>query len=501
MTWIRFFLLVFLSAFAACRATPAREPGTVVIGVEAYPESFDPRLANDAISSKICRLLYNGLFKLNERLEVVPDLAAEVKQVNDLVLEVRIRDGVLFHDLKPLTINDFLATYESVKNPALNSPHRSFFEKIQKIEALDSHWLRFTLKEPFSPLITGLTLGIVPERLAQTTVLTQPMGSGPYRFIEATDREKVVVGRFDEFFGEKPKNQKLIFRSIYDDTLRTLETLKGRLDLVQNAVPIALLPSIPSGRVESSTGINFSYLGFNLRDPILSKRLVREAIALAINRPEMIQYKLKGLATPAGSLLFPDHWAHANLTEYAYDPERAKALLDEAGFPDPDGDGKRMRFKLTYKTSTKKDRVEMALLVADYLRKIGIELDVQSYEWGTFFRDIRMGNFQLYSLTWVGIIDPDIYYLAFHSSQIPPNGSNRGAYANPELDRLVEEGRKTSDLEERKKAYAKAQEIIQADLPYVPLWYEHNWAVRSEELKGYQLRPNAGFEGLVEADR
>ena len=175
--------------------------------------------------------------------------------------------------------------------------------------------------------------------------------------------------------------------------------------------------------------------------------------------------------------------------------EKAKKLLDEAGYPDPEGEVP--RFKLVYKTSAKKDRVELALLIADYLRAVGIEVEVSSYEWGTFFRDIKNGNFQMFSLTWVGVTEPDIYYYAFHSSQIPPIGANRIFYYNPTLDLFLEQGRTTLDENKRREIYGQVQKIIYDDFVYVPLWYENNVVAVQENVVGYTLRPDAGFQNLV----
>lgn len=212
----------------------------------------------------------------------------------------------------------------------------------------------------------------------------------------------------------------------------------------------------------------------------------------------MIRYRLKGFARAATGLLAPGNGFYNGKVEtYDYNPERAKALLTEAGFPDPDGEGPRPRMKLVYKTSNKRDRVAMARAIAEDLRVVGIEVDVRPYEWGTFFRDIRTGNFQIYSSTWVGVTDPDIYYTAFDSEMAPPAGANRGFYRNPELDLLVEKARVESESAVRRKLYAKVQEILAHDLPYVSLWWEDNVVFTQESVEGYELRPDASLIGLT----
>lgn len=495
---IKIFVLLLLCSVACTRAAGVPQD-TLVVGLEAFPQKLDPRFAVDALSSKINKLVYNGLFKLDAKLLVQMDLAESIQTPTPTEWVITIKKNVSFHNGNKLTTKDILYTFESIRDPKTASPHRGVFEQIKNIVALDDYSLKIELLQPFAPLLTGLNIGIVPA--GSPIEGFTPMGTGPYRFKSQTRGEVVLLERFDDYFGTKARTKNIFFRSIYEDTLRTLEVMKGRLDLVQNAIPHVLLPAVKKSKnivVTESSGINFTYMGLNLKDPILNNPKVRQAVAMAINRDEMIKYKLKGLALPATSLLAPDHWAFAaELKPQIYDPARAKRLLDEAGYADPPGAPP--RFSLVYKTSTKRDRVEMAFLLADYLQQVGIEVAVKPYEFGTLFQDIRTGNFQIFTLTWVGLTEPDIYYYVFHSSQLPPDGGNRGFYHNPQVDTLVEQGRRTLDLPERKKIYDKVQETIFAELPTIPLWYENNWLVTNKKVQGYSLRPDAGFENLVNA--
>ncbi len=473
--------------------TPA---DTLVVGIEAAPLTLDPRLASDAYSSKLSRLIHNGLFRLSERLEIVPELAERFENPIPQLYRVHLRSGVRFHDGRPFTAEDVKYTLESTVDPALASPFRGTMEKIESIDVLDPLTLDIRLKEPFSPFLAALTMGIVPKDG------DPKMGTGPFVFASMTPNEEVRLRRNDEYFGEKAKTAHLRFRVITDDNLRLLELKNGRIDVLQNNVPPALIPAVKEDKnlvLTTTEGVNMTYLGMNVREGPLSKPEVREAIVRALDIPALIDYRMSRLARPATGILAPIHWAYEpDVSRYDYDPSKARELMDRAGFPDPDGAGPRGRLSLTYKTSTKKDRIGLARLMARYLKDIGIEVKVLPYDWGVFFHDVNAGNFELYSLTWVGVTEPDIYYYAFHSSQIPPTGANRGAYRNASVDQLTEEGRRESDPVKRKELYSAVQKVLSQDLPIIPLWYENNYAVFSRRVQGLRLRPDASFGWAAE---
>ncbi len=493
--WLHF-LCLSLVFCSACSDTGRPAPGTFVIGLESSPSTFDPRLAADAYSSKLCRLIYSGLFRLDKKLRLTPHLLESYQAVSAQEYRFVLRPDVRFQDGSPLTSEDVAWTYNSIREQKVPSPHYSTFSKIAAIEIEDAQRFTIKLKEPFAPFLSALTLGIVRQGKDETLV-----GSGPFQVSDFVEDEQVILTRFDDYFAGAAKPQQLVFRVIRDDNLRVLDLVRGRIDLLQNNVPAALIPYVRKRKdlvVQSEPGINYSYMGFNLEDPHLSNAKVRRAFAHALNIPEMIRYKLKGMARPATGILAPMHWAyHKPGMRYSYNPQKAMALLDEAGFPDPDGPGPQSRFRILYKTSSKRDRVGMARLISQYLNKVGVDVLVTPYEWGTLFRDIRAGNFQLYTLTWVGVTEPDIYYYVFNSSQIPPKGGNRNRYRNKVIDSLTEAGRSTNSPQERKRIYEEVQSIAADELPYISLWYEDVILVRRRDVKGYVMYPNAAFSGMV----
>lgn len=504
-------LILCLVGVALCSSCQSKGPSgssqsPLVVGMEGSPITLDPRLATDAYSARVIQIVYNGLVKKTPDSSLVPDLAERWEVPDETTYIFFLHQGVRFHDGAELTAEDVKYTFESILKPDFPSPLKESYRQIERIEVLNPYTVRFKLKEPFAPFLTNMTLGIVPRHVAEkpgggSKLTTRPVGSGPYRLTDWEPDESLTFQPFEQYFEGRPRLSGLIYRIIPDETIRLLEVKKGNLDLVQNALSPDALDSLknnPQVQIIKKMGTNYTYLAFNLEDSILRHLAVRKAIALAINRPLIIQQLMGGLAEPATGVLAPSNWAYEpKVARYDYNPKEALRLLDEAGFTDPDGQqGPASRFSLVYKTSQNELSKKVAEIIQQELAEIGIAVEIRSYEWGTFFSDIRSGNFQLCSLQWVGVTDPDIYYHLFHSSSVPPHGANRGRYRNRDLDLLLEEGRKTMDLAARKKIYSEAQKIIAADLPYVSLWYQTNVAVISRRVQGFVLYPGGEFISL-----
>lgn len=491
--------LLFMILMAGCTRQDFLAEGRVVIGIEGNPTDLDPRTATDAYSTRIDSLLYNGLVRLDPAARIQPDLAIDYHIPNPTTYIFRIRKGVRFHNGKPLTARDVQYTFHSILGPELGSARASIFQVIKEITVEPDNIVRFTLKEPYAAFLNSLTTGIVPHSSGADEDGLPP-GTGPFRLKEFRRGDRVVLGANPDYFEGPPRIREVIFRVIPSDSTRVMELERGGVHFLFNAVPPDILPVVRSRdnlRIIRKPGTSYSYLGFNFEDPILSDRRVREAIARSVHREAIIKELIRGCARAASGLLDPGNWAfHGDVARYEYDPQRAKALLDQAGYPDPDGEGPEMRFTLGYKTSQDKLRIRIAEVIRRDLEAVGIGIDLRSYEWGTFFSDIRRGNFQLYSLTWVGVTDPDIYYYIFHSDSLPPEGANRGRYSHPFLDQLLEEGRRTTDPERRKHVYRKVQEIVAREIPYVSLWHNDDIVVLREEIKGFEVYPGGDLHSL-----
>ena len=222
-----------------------------------------------------------------------------------------------------------------------------------------------------------------------------------------------------------------MLRIVPDDIMRGLELRKGTMDIVVNDLAPDIVHQLardPALQLVESPGTDYQYMGLNLRDPLLQDRRVRQALGYAIDRGAIIEHLRRGLAIPAAGLLPPVSWAfEQQVFTFAYDPAKARQLLDEAGYPDPDGDGPAPRLHLTLKMSNNEFNRLQSSVIQQNLRAIGIALDVRTYEFATLYADVLKGNFQLFTLQWVGgaVADPDILRRVFHSSQVPPAGFNR----------------------------------------------------------------------------
>ncbi len=499
--------IIFLISLCllSCQHAPPTRDGIITIGIGAAPLSFDPRLATDAAGQKINKLMYNGLMRVGDDLKLVPDLAASFELQDGTVYTFHLRENIVFHNQKILTSHDVKATYDSMRDVKLASPFKSNLDIIDEISTPDDKTIVFKIKNVNSPFLTVMTLGIVPQEIASLPKAEfKPCGTGPYILENvAEDLSEVHLKTFDAHFKGRNKNNGLVFRVLLDPTLRTLELKKGRLDFALNETPWVLIPALqsePHLNFESATGINFSYMAFNFKNPYLKNLQVRQAISLSIDRDRIIKYKMMGLGTKAASLLVPSHWAYnMQLTPSAFDPQKARELLDSAGFKDPDGDGPLKRFTIVYKTSSVKERVEIAQLIAENLEAVGIGVEIKSYEFGTFYRDIRQGDFDVFTLSWVGLTDPDIYYTAFHSTMLSPKGANRGSYVNPVLDALLDNSRGEVDVSKNTENYREIQKIVADDVVYAPLWYENNFVITSKKVRGFKLRPDASYINVKEA--
>jgi peptide/nickel transport system substrate-binding protein len=501
---VRLTLLLPLLLVLACGSQEDLTGSGIRVGLDGSIATLDPRVAIEARAARIGPLIYSSLLQLDNRGRLVPDLARWWSQPDALTYLFRLHRGVRFHDGREVTAEDVRTTFAFIMDPRNGSPKRVAYEPVRRIEVIDRYTVKFCLHDVSVSFPYALTVGIVPQG-SPFRLKSPPVGSGPFCLTHWRPGEEIVLVANPAYFRGKPRLDWIQFRVLANTTTRLLEMKKGGVDLLQNCVPayaVKFMERIPGVKVIQGRGITYQYLGYNLTDPILKHKRVRQAISHAIDRDAIIDHTLKGLAMKAdGVVLAPLHWAYeSDVRSYDYDPQRAKELLDAAGFPDPDGNGPRMRASFSYKTSTDMESREIAQIIKGYLKGVGINVEVRSFEWGTFFDDIKRGNFQIYSLRWIGVVDPDIFYYLFHSSSFPPNGANRGRYRNPELDDLLAASRRTVDRGQRKGLYSRIQKILAEDAVYTSLWYRDNFVVIREGFRGFQIYAGGAYISLKDVE-
>jgi len=476
---------------------------TLTLAIDNSPASLDPRLGSDEASRRVHDLIFNGLFRVDDDGRPAGDLAASWERPDPLTVRVRLRRGVLFHDGAPLDADDVVATYRSILDGTVASFRAGDLAVLASVETAGDDNVVFHLKESFAPILTDLNVPIL-RRDAGPDTSRAPIGTGPFRLVRYRKDEDLLLERFDRYFGGAPGVPTIRLKIIPGESARLLELLKGSVDLIVNDLSpdqLIRVRGTPGYRVVTRPGRNYVYMAFNCEDPVLADPRVRRAIAFGIDRDTIIEHLLGGLAQPATGMLPPGHWAYTDDVPH-YEPDRARAarLLDEAGHPDPDGDGPAPRLHLSYKTSTSELAQQQAAILQAQLERIGIALDIRSFEWPTFYDDLKAGRFQIVVSNWTEIGDPDVYRLRFHSSRRPPAGFNRGRYRSDEADRLIEAGARTLDEADRRTIYAALQRLLADDLPYVSLWHRDVAAAMRERVRNFRLTSGADFQALRDVE-
>jgi peptide/nickel transport system substrate-binding protein len=507
VTRARALVLALVVAAAACRPAAPRDPGQIVLAIGSSPTSLDPGVGLDETSQRIQSLVFSPLVTIGDDLRIVPDLATRFETADSQTYVAALPAGVHFHDGRELTSADVVYTFRRFLDPAFVSARKGAYQDLQSVDALDRYTVAFRLRAASAAFPANVAnVGIVPEG-SGATIARHPVGTGPYRLVDFVPDDHVTLAAFGGWFRGAPKNAGITFKVVPDATMRGLELRKGDVDLVVNDLTPDLVHELEAHAgvsVTTAPGTDFAYIGLNLRDPTLADRRVRQAIGYAVDRQAIVRYLQRGQARETAGLIPSMSWAYTDdLFRFTHDLARSAALLDEAGYRDPDGAGPRPRLHLVLKTSTAEAYRVQATALQQQLAGAGIELEIRSFEFATLFSDVIRGNVQLYTLIFTGgsVADPDILRRVFHSSQMPPNGFNRAHYVNPEVDRLLDLATASLSEAERRRHYLEAERVIALDAPMIPLWARSNVAVAQADLAGITLSPIGDFAFLPAVHR
>lgn len=479
-------------------------------------KNLNPPLISETTGSGIASLVFGGLIRPGPDLEPEGEIAESWEVSSDgRVLTYHLRRGVRFHDGHELTGEDVAFTAGVYADPEVNSPHRSDYEDIERVEVLSPHRVRVTYRKPFAPALWNFG-AILPRHVLQGQDVNKapfnraPLGSGPYRFVEwKTDRHILLEANSDYWEGA-PYVSRYLLRIIPDQSTAFLELLNGGVDALGAWAGGALTPEQYARQTGTpgfrrnfekyrTSSLGYTYLGWNLNRPMFRDKRVRRALTLALDRRAIVDNVLYGLGEVATGPYPPASWAHnPDVEPLPYDPEAAKKLLAEAGWTDTDGDqlldrdldgdGKREPFSFEIVTNQGNvSRERVATIVQRQLQEVGVEARVRILEWTTFLTQfINKRDYDATILGWSLGVDPDAYAI-WHSSKTGEHEYNFVGYANPKVDRLLEEGRRTLDLEARKRIYRQIHAILAEDLPYTFLYVPAGLSAVHRRFKGIEV--------------
>ena len=486
---------------------PAAGPpsyGDILIeATSGRPSVLIPMLAGDSASHSVAGLIFNGLVKYDTDLSVIGDLAQSWDISSDgLVITFYLRKGVKWTDGVEFTAEDVKFGFDTIINENTPTPYKEDYLQVKKAEVIDKYTFRVTYEKPFAPaLMTWGNLVVLPKHLLEGKDITKtgfgrnPVGLGPYKFRKWTPGQEVVLDSNRDYFEGRPYIDRYIFKIIPDSATMFLELQAGSIDMM------TLTPTQYTKQTDNDffkqnfqkfryPVFAYTYLGFNLKHPWFQDKRVRQAFAYAIDKQEIIDVVLFGLGSPATGPFVPDTWAYnPDTKKYDYDPDRSSALLKDAGWADTNGngtvdkDGKEFEFSILTNMGNQ-SRIKTATIIQYRLKQIGIKANIRVLEWSTFINEfIDKRRFEAVLLGWSLDRDPD-QYIIWHSGKTGEKEFNFVSYSNKEVDALLEEGRRTFNIEERKKIYYRFQEILADELPYIFLYVPDATPVVHSRFKG-----------------
>lgn len=478
-----------------------------VVGQIGDAVTLVPILASDSPSSYTVALVFNGLLKYNTDVELVGDLA-ESWDIEDGGLSIlfHLRKGVRWHDGAPFTAEDVLFTYSALIDPNVVSPYSGDFKMVERVEITDPHTIKMTYREPFAPGLSSWTMPIMPKHLLEgqdlrtTPFKRDPVGTGPYRFKRWKSGERIDLVSNHDYYEHRPYIDRYIYRVIPDTTTMFLELLTSGLD------SMALTPLQYARQTGTRTfeerfkkfrypSFGYTYMAYNLKDPKFSDKRVRQALNYAVDKNEIIEGALFGFGRVCTGQFVPESWAfNRDVEPYPYDPGKAERILEAAGWKDTDGDDwldkDGERFEFTILTNQGNQIRQMtAEIIQRRLKVIGIKVNIRVLEWAVFLKEfVNKKRFEALMLGWGLGREPDCYDI-FHSSKTGEGEFNFISYANPEIDRLLVEGRRTFDREARKAIYHKIHKILYDDQPYMFLYIADALVAVNGRFEGIQVSP------------
>jgi peptide/nickel transport system substrate-binding protein len=480
----------------------------IVFGSNGDLSGFLTAVTSDAASHDAASYVFNGLVRYDRNVKLEGELAESWDVSPDgRKITFHLRKGVKWHDGAPFTSGDVLFTYRKMIDPKTPTAYAEDFKQVRRAAAPDPYTFVVEYEKPFAPALASWGMSILPKHLLETyedisrSPLNKehPIGTGPYRFVEWKPGERVVFDANPDYFEGRPYLQRVITRVIPDQATMFLELKSGGIDSM-NLTPLQYTRQTETDEFRKSydkyryTAFNYTYLGFRLSHPFFQDKRVRQGIAHAIHKKELVDGVLFGLGQEAIGPYKPGTWVYnPDVPKFPYDPGKAKRLLAEAGWK-PGADGTLEKggqpFRFTVLTNAgNESRSKTAAILQQHLAAVGIRMEIRTVEWAAFINEfVDKRKFDAVILGWSITPDPDQYDI-WSSKKTGPKELNFVGYANPEVDRLLEEGRRTFDIEKRKKAYFRIQEILAEELPYVFLYVPDSLPAVHRRIHGIEPAP------------
>lgn len=479
----------------------------IVAGSIADARTLVPILASDSASAEICGMLFNGLVKYDKDINLIGDLAQDWEIKNEgLEIIFHLRKNVTWHDGHPFNAYDVEFTYQKLIDPNVKTPYSGDFERIKSLEIIDDYTVKVTYKEPFAPALASWGMAIIPkhilekENLNNTKFQRRPIGTGPYRFKTWKSQEKIELESNHNYFEKRPCIDRYIYRIIPDESTIFLELQTQTVDST-GLTPLQYLRQTDTAFFKNHyrkfrlPSFSYTYLGYNLNNPKFKDKRVRQALNYAVDKQEIINMVLLGLGRVATGPFIPESWAYnEKVLPAPFDPQMARNLLKDAGWQDTNADGWLDRagedFEFTIITNQgNEERIKVAQIIQRRLKDIGIKVKIKVVEWAVFLTEfIDKRNFEAVLLGWALGRDPDNYDI-WHSSKTREGEFNFIGYKNEEVDRLLDEARRTFDQDKRKACYQRIHELLYQEQPYMFLYVPDGLSILHSRFQGIKPAP------------
>ena len=460
--------------------------GSIIRRLESECKTLNWVLYSTAYENFVLRYLYDPVYDYNVAGDMIPVLASSLPEVSDdhLRVTVRLRDDIHWQDGTPITAHDLKFSLDKIREPGIPALNKeAFFEKLDRLEVVDDHTVVFVWKEPFAPCLFAISqLWPIPKHVyGQGDFLThpanrKPVGSGPFKFDEWRSGQYISIVRNDNYHGQKAYLDRIIFKIVEDDAVALNMIKIGELDEMRATQTQWEKQMVDPDFVARFNKYSYyfpqyNYVAWNCRTPWFSDRRVRRAMTMLFDRESINTKIYSGYARLVSGPFYINSWAYDKTVKpWPFDPEAAKALLDEAGWTDSDGDGirdkdgRKFEFELMIAHGSN-PAAQFSQLMQEECGKAGIRVNIRQTEGSTFFDRIEKMDYHAATLGWRLDLDPDVYD-TFHSSMTPPNGLNYGSYSNARVDSLLEAGRVEFDQARRETIYHEVHRLIHEDQPY-----------------------------------